>query len=220
MDFIPFRKIPRLAREITITEKIDGTNAQVNIRPALDPVTGISTFDSGIDVQIEIDGFAHYMRAGSRTRWLSSQQDNAGFHRWMYENAYELAQLGPGAHFGEWWGQGIQRRYGLDHKRFSLFNAGRWVDAVTYSAAAGVACFALKQGILVAPDCCGVVPVLYSGPFSSAHIEAALNSLEFEGSRAAPGFDNPEGIVVFHTAAGQYFKKTIDRDDVPKARAA
>ena len=34
--------------------------------------------------------------------------------------------LVPGRHFGEWWGSGIQRGYGLDEKTFSLFNAYRW----------------------------------------------------------------------------------------------
>jgi hypothetical protein len=217
MEFVPFPKIPRLSREIVVTEKLDGTNACVSITRVADPA---NTPLTEYDFRIPVDGFEWNLRFGSRSRWLRLRDDNHGFCNWAYRRLYELQQLGEGTHYGEWWGLGIQRGYGLQEKRFSLFNAGRWVDAVTYSAAAGVACFALKQGILVAPDCCGVVPVLYSGPFSSAHIEAALNSLEFEGSRAAPGFDNPEGIVVFHTAAGQYFKKTIDRDDVPKARAA
>jgi hypothetical protein len=32
-DFIPFPKIPRLRRDIVITEKIDGTNVQKDEQP-------------------------------------------------------------------------------------------------------------------------------------------------------------------------------------------
>jgi hypothetical protein len=62
------------------------------------------------------------------------------------EHRDDLLTLGPGRHFGEWWGAGIQRRYGLTEKRFSLFNVTRWGEA--------------------RPACCHVVPTLYRGPFS------------------------------------------------------
>lgn len=42
MDFVPFPKIPRLKREVCVTEKIDGTNAQVNIRVINDPLINVS----------------------------------------------------------------------------------------------------------------------------------------------------------------------------------
>ncbi len=34
----------------------------------------------------------------------------------------------PATYFGEWWGSGVQRGYGLQKgdKRFSLFNVSRW----------------------------------------------------------------------------------------------
>jgi hypothetical protein len=43
-----------------------------------------------------------------------------------------------------------------------------------------------------------------------------LSKLREEGSLAAPGFMNPEGVVVFHLAAGMGFKKTLEKDEVPK----
>lgn len=175
-EFIAFDKIPRLRRNVIVTEKIDGTNAIVHIS------------DDGI------------VTAGSRSRWITPTDDNHGFARWVHENADELRRLGPGYHYGEWWGAGIQRRYGLDHKRFSLFNAGRWTDDVR-------------------PACCHVVPVLGQGSQDDV-VEAALNRLRREGSVAAPGFMNPEGIVVYHTAARSLFKVTLDKDDEPKGRAA
>jgi hypothetical protein len=36
------------------------------------------------------------------------------------------------------------------------------------------------------------------------------------GSKAAPGFMKPEGIVVFHVAGNVGFKKTIEKDEEPK----
>jgi hypothetical protein len=94
----------RLSREVIVTEKIDGTNAQVYIN------------DLG------------EMYVGSRSRWLTAKTDNFGFHRWCSEHEEELRQLGLGRHFGEWWGSGIQRGYDLPkgEKRFSLFNVDRW----------------------------------------------------------------------------------------------
>lgn len=44
-----------------------------------------------------------------------------------------------------------------------------------------------------------------------------LISEKIDGSRAVPGFMNPEGIVVFHEASQTCFKKTIDGDDNPKS---
>jgi hypothetical protein len=171
--FEPFDKIPRLRRNVVVTEKIDGTNALVYVADDFETIA-----------------------AGSRTRWITPEDDNMGFARWVQANKEELLKLGPGWHYGEWWGAGIQRRYGLTEKRFSLFNAGRWTDDVR-------------------PKCCHVVPVLAQGSADSA-VEEALNILRTEGSRAAPGFMKPEGIVVYHTASRSLFKVTLEKDESPK----
>jgi hypothetical protein len=62
------------------------------------------------------------------------------------------------------------------------------------------------------------VPVLYEGPFSKLAIDYALNELRAHGSQAAPGFMQPEGVVVFHTAAKTLFKVTLEHDEQPKGR--
>jgi len=189
MDFEGFPKITRLSRECVITEKIDGTNAQVWIRPGI-----LGEFETGLDTQIEVWGAVAYLRAGSRTRWISTEDDNHGFAAWVYQHAPELAQLGFGRHYGEWWGQGINRGYNLPEKRFSLFNTHRWADE------------------FVRPFCCAVVPVLYMGEFDTVEIETELTILRYGGSRASPGFMRPEGIVIYHTAAKVMFKKTLESD--------
>ena len=191
-DFRPFPKMARLSREIIITEKIDGTNAQVFIT------------DDG-------DLFA-----GSRTRWITPQDDNHGFARWVEEHKDELLILGPGQHFGEWWGKGVNRNYGLNEKRFSLFNVRRWAlhgtEPKTYPTLDPR--ITKTQGVL--PPCCGLVPVLYEGPLSMHMVYYYIDLLSRAGSVAAPGFMKPEGVVVFHTAANMCFKKTIENDEQPK----
>lgn len=188
--FEEFHKIPRLKRTCVITEKIDGTNAQVHISE---------------------DG---EMLFGSRTRYITPTDDNFGFARWAEANKQELLKLGPGRHFGEWWGSGIQRGYGLTkgEKRFSLFNVGRWkagVDQHHDKCSCGT-CPAKEDAAL--PSCVSLVPVLYEGPFSSEIVDTMIAGLAKFGSKAAPGFMNPEGIVVYHAAARSMFKVTLEKD--------
>jgi hypothetical protein len=201
MEFQEFPKISRLTRNIIVTEKIDGTNAQIEIigaNEARERNLHASQIITTNPVTFEV------MLAGSRTRYITPGADNFGFARWAFENAHELWKLGSGRHFGEWWGSGIQRGYGLQNgeKRWSLFNVSKWADDA------------------VRPACCSVVPVLGQHTFDTAFIDACLNDLRVNGSKAAPGFMKPEGIVVFHTAGGHLFKKTIERDEEPKSKVA
>ena len=50
-------------------------------------------------------------------------------------------------------------------------------------------------------------------------MDLILDDLKASGSKAAPGFMKPEGVVVFHTAANMGFKKTLEHDEVPKSLA-
>lgn len=177
-DFIPFAKIGRLSRDIIITEKLDGTNGVIEIAE---------------------DGDFH---VGSRTRWITPEMDNHGFAAWAHAHHDELTALGVGRHFGEWWGQGIQRKYGLTEKRWSLFNVGRW------------------NAENPPPACCHVVPILGRGDFDTAFVRQVMTNLEVDGSRAAPGFMKPEGIIIFHTQSGVLFKKTFAGDAAGKGREA
>lgn len=196
MNFTEFPKIPRLSREVVITEKIDGTNASIMIEPYTpehDDYYVSRPRAAGVDYGIAV---------GSRTRWITTTTDNAGFANWVKANGDELFGLGVGHHFGEWWGKGIQRNYAQTKKHFSLFNTHRWGE--------------------VRPACCLLVPVLYQGPFEEygvmKGVKAALNALRDQGSAAAPGFMKPEGIVVYHTAGNLLFKKTLEKDDEWKGK--
>lgn len=171
-EFVAYRKIPRLFRDVVITEKIDGTNAQVHITE---------------DGQI---------RAGKRTSYCTPQKDNYGFAAWVEANKEELLKLGPGRHYGEWYGKGINRNYGLQDRRFALFNSKVDRDKL--------------------PSCVGVVPVLYRGLFSTGMVRDCIIRLTQDGSVAVPGWMKPEGVVVYHEKAGQLFKVTCENDEQPK----
>lgn len=186
-EFLSYPKMPRLLRPVVITEKIDGTNAQILITE---------------------DG---KFLTGSRNRWITPADDNYGFARWAQEHREELTTLGPGRHFGEWWGKGIQRGYDVPDKRFSLFNVRRWclhdeepkfIDPDVHNPK--------KQERL--PPCCGLVPVIAQGNFSDELWRTALAVLAGNGSYAAPGFNNPEGIVIHHIQSQSNFKITLGGD--------
>jgi hypothetical protein len=176
MEFKAFPKIPRWSKvaQVVITEKIDGTNACVVVS-AEGEVT-----------------------AQSRTRMITPAQDNYGFAAWVEQNAADLRALGPGYHFGEWWGRGIQRGYGLNHRRFSLFNTGRWLTAADR------------------PACCDVVPLIGVVPLETLDSAALIANLLKSGSWAAPGFMQPEGLCFWLGATGHHFKRLCENDDTHK----
>jgi hypothetical protein len=61
-----------------------------------------------------------------------------------------------------------------------------------------------------------IVPVLVKHTFSEQVVEQALHRLRTDGSVAAPGFMNPEGIVVYLAASRSMFKVTLEGDEKPK----
>ncbi len=165
---IKYPKIPRLENEKYIfTEKIDGTNGCIIITEHGD------------------------MFAQNRTRILSEWEDNFDFCKWVNGNRDELMKLGPGYHYGEWWGYKIQRHYDLKERRFSLFNTWH----------------------LDVPECVYKVPIV-----GAADWKQACSRLKLLGSLAAPGFDNPEGIVMQSKSYGKvrykiiFDKKPLDRE--------
>lgn len=205
IKFQPFPKIPRYRRELTLTEKIDGSNsAVVWAQPEVGDTQ--ADLDCVLDRRELRDQHGEFLGiycllAQSRSRFITpgKNTDNFGFAGWVQAHADELALLGPGVHDGEWWGQGIQRGYDLTEKRFSLFNVGRWgTDRQT------------------PPTCCHVVPVL--SHCQPSEIQHSLDTLRIFGSLAAPGYMNPEGVVVYHSQSKQRYKILLEGDDIPKGQ--
>lgn len=185
-DFVTWPKIARFNKAWEITEKIDGTNGVL----LWSMVPG--------DVSLaQVDDL--YLYAGSRNRWLTPEQDNFGFARWAQENAENLVTLGKGRHYGEWYGQGIQRGYGLTEKRFALFDTDKWKG--------------LDPRI---PKGVEVVPVITNctGAGLNDTIKMVLRELQQYGSLV--GTSKSEGVIVRHMFSSARFKILIEGDEVPK----
>lgn len=183
--FQAWPKIPRVEnRKEFYTEKIDGTNACIIIDYSGNIKDGCIYKDdlNGTDIGIR----AIYTQ--SRTRLITPEDDNFGFAKWVKENAEELIKLGEGYHYGEWWGKGIQRGYGLDNRVFSLFNTARWNNDNP------------------PPNCCNVVPTIHANS-----VEEAKQTLINNGSLAAPGFMDVEGVVVYEYNTKSYWKAIINK---------
>ena len=185
----------RFSREVVVTEKVDGTNAQIYI---------------GADGEF---------LTGTRTRWITPQDDNFGFSRWAHDHKDELMQLGPGRHFGEWFGSGINRSYGLPSgvRRFAMFNVIRWCmhGQTPQEIPTGDPRKVKMQDVL--PACVELVPILWRGKMDDLDADEIVQLLRVTGSHIVPGYLNPEGIVIFHTAGNVGFKKTIEHDEMPKS---
>lgn len=212
-EFRKYPSIPRYRKDIVITEKIDGTNSCVSIQPLHneDGTLNLAVKDAPVADIIENEaGQPVHVYAQSRSRVITPEQDNHGFARWVRDNQHALYEaLGPGFHYGEWWGGSINRGYGLPktEKHFTLFNPAR---------------YELSE---VPEQLLTVVPVLYTGPAYLPYlpadsqtrdaVEYAMQRLARTGSRVrfAEGYDNPEGVVITHTASKHLYKVTYEYDE-------
>lgn len=200
MDFVHWSKIPRLHRDWEITEKIDGTNGILHWSPYRD-----GRFDDNkVLATNEVEGEKLYLFAGSRHRWLTPGEDNYGFAAWAKANADDLIVLGQGRHFGEWYGHGIQRGYGMTGRRFALFDT-EWA--------------ALDPDL---PPDVDVVPVLMTADGGQLNytIRGCIEDLRLCGSQLVPGFKDAEGVVARHKQHGSRFKVLLVNDEVVKGEAA
>lgn len=163
IDFKPWPKIPRNRNQkVTITEKIDGTNACVVI-------------EDGEIVAVQ-----------SRRRFITPDDDNFGFARWVENNKECLLTLGDGHHYGEWAGPGIQDNpLKLEERTFFLFNVFRFA----------------AQGV---PKCCDVVPTLYVGDLQTHTVDMLLEELAEDPKK------KHEGVVIYQHSTKTMTKETID----------
>lgn len=202
MEFKAWPSIPRMSKErVVVTEKLDGSNSAVRIRP-YDP-----TEDSDMAVaHVDYASAEYTVWAQSRKRLLlpGKSTDNFGFAGWVHDNAEALVRtLGSGDHFGEWWGQGIQRGYGLSEKRFSLFNAPRWFETLHPTEARSEV------------DNLYTVPLLFAGQFYDLNVNEIRQDLIDNGSKVVPGFKS-EGMVVYLREVNASYKVLLENDDIHK----
>jgi RNA ligase len=206
-DYPKFPKIPRFDTSFWLTEKIDGSHGLIRIEKAEgDPNIALENVPKGSQAVVtdgagapDFEGSGvYFVRAGSRNRWITPDEDNHGFARWVWINALNLTiALGPGHHYGEWYGKGIQRGYGLDEKRFMLLHVFRWSENPPET------------------DLVEVATVLdtSNGSDLSTTVTFWEDMLRTRGSMHVPGYDRPEGIVIQnHTDRSVFFKHPFDKD--------
>lgn len=175
MEFQTFGKIERYEKaHVTITEKIDGTNACI---------------------AIDEDG---NMTLQSRNRIITVDDDNYGFAQWATKANTDGALasfFGPGRHYGEWWGVGIQRGYGTAARYFSPFNTGLFnQDRDDY------------------PEHVTPLPVMWKGMLTTlnAGVDSVMEALATNGSHTLPGVGwAAEGCMIWSRPTG-YLKVPFD----------
>lgn len=104
-----FKKFGKLAHldniRVRITQKIDGTNAQIVISPEGE------------------------LLACSKNRVLTEHSDNYNFYKFCMENKQVLIDfLGVGRHYGEWAGPKINSGEGLTENTLVLFDYWKYKD--------------------------------------------------------------------------------------------
>ena len=148
-EFIGFGKIPRGSGDelITITEKLDGTNACIQVE--------FVYVGDGVNE-------LHVVGVQSRKRMIDPGDDNYGFANWVNEQGNQLpTALGEGYHYGEWYGLGIQKNPHMKTtKRLALFNTERWQD-----------------GRQPRPEGVECVPILYEGVWHEDAVDSVMSDL-------------------------------------------
>lgn len=176
----------------TITEKIDGTNACIVI-------------------------YNGVVAAQSRNRIITPDDDNFGFARWVYDNAGALMDtLGFGYHYGEWFGEGIQKNpLGIEGKRFALFHPTKYNEKNGYE--------------LSKVDGLETVPLLHSGQCDVWTIPDIMADLQDNGSKvvgaALRTYESPiiegftyevaaeaEGIIIWNNETKTRTKMLLEND--------
>jgi hypothetical protein len=194
-EFKSWGSTTRENKNKTITEKIDGTNACIVI-------------------------YNGVVAAQSRKRIITPDDDNFGFAKWVYDNAGALMDtLGYGYHYGEWYGEGIQKNpLGIEGKRFALFHATKYTEGNGFD--------------LDRVDGLETVPLLHHGQCDVWTIPGIMQDLEMYGSKVKgakeehvnveiPGLGEvahifraatPEGIIIWNNETRTRTKMLLKDD--------
>lgn len=188
-EFRPWGSTDRFHKGLYVTEKIDGTNGCIAI------------------------GYRKVV-AQSRKRSISPDNDNYGFAAWVHENAGVLEDtLGIGYHYGEWYGEGIQKNpLGIGGRHFGLFNAWHWGRPENLDS------LSMVPGLTV-------VPTLFDGTKNDADIYTLpriVEDLAYYGSsvQGSNPLAKPEGIIVWHRGTNTRYKILLDNDHLHKYQHA
>lgn len=198
-EFKAWGSTKRENKSKTITEKINGTNACVVAQNGK-------------------------VTAQSRNRIITPDDDNFGFAKWVYDNAGALIDtLGWGYHYGEWYGEGIQKNpLGIEGKRFALFHATKYTEANGFE--------------LSKVDGLETVPLLHHGQCDVYTIPGIMQDLQTYGTKvqgakttpmesAIPGLPvefvynkaaDAEGIIIWNNETRTRTKLLLENDELHK----
>jgi len=125
--------------------------------------------------------------------------EHFGFGSYVAANEAEICgKLGEGRHYGEWVGPGVNSDYGLKEKVFVLFNHAYHQP---------------RKDAGQLPPQMDVVPVLYDGPYEPGLVERVKANLRASGSKFAPGFARPEGVVITFPQFGTTLKSVFAAEE-------
>lgn len=188
-EFKSWGSTTRENKNKTITEKLNGTNACI----------------------VAQDG---KVTAQSRKRIITPDDDNYGFAKWVYDNAGALLDtLGYGYHYGEWYGEGIQKNpLGIEGKRFALFHATKYTEGNGFD--------------LERVDGLETVPLLHHGQCDVWTIPNIMQDLNIYGSKVEgakvigqietfPGIQicaPAEGIIIWNNETKTRTKMLLEDD--------
>lgn len=186
MSYPSFPSIERLENlHCVITEKIDGTNGLIEYWIDSNP-----------------NHFPYcQVRFGSRNRYITTTDDNSGFANFFFSHKSRILEIIGNLEepptqsiriYGEWFGKGIQRGYGLDQKYFMPFSSF-WAEKM------------IEAGIPNIKE----PAILYTGKFIEAEVDHQMGILKFDGSHVVPGYRNPEGIVIYFSHYNFRLKQTF-----------
>ena len=209
-NYASFPSIERLENiYCVISEKVDGTNSLIEIN---------EVFPVGEPKEIQV-------RFGSRNRYITFNNDNAGFANFFrhYEARFkdvaadiilkelevsgetltECQEQYPLRIYGEWFGSGIQRGYGLKDKFFMPFSTFYAEKLIEY-----------QVPNIIKPN------IMYTGKFSQEIADICMQTLT-NGSLVIPEFKRPEGIVIHFPKYNLRLKQTFEgskwEQNIPKA---
>jgi hypothetical protein len=195
-----FGVTPELFGDVTLCEQIDGHAIGIHIEALKANPDGEVGVKPGDVLFYGAGGNANFYRVWVQNRQrivTPDQHDVHGVASWARAHAAQLAEtLGPGIHFGEWWGYKICRGYGLGpgDRRFSLYNTARWgfIDGTQVPSLY-------------------TQPVLWEGNFLEgwATIRNEMDGLLNHGSVASPGYRHPAGVVLYHHSADVMMQHTF-----------
>ena len=181
-----------------ISEKVDGTNGLMEIHEVFPKP------DSDV---------THVVTFGSRNKWIDVHSDNAGFANFFTPHIDKIVRVPeilkanavneldnrnkacnmPIRIYGEWFGQSIQRTYGLKQKLFMPFH--------TLLAKA-----LIEAGVpnIIEPF------IFYTGKFDKSISDGFMDTLKTHGSCVVPGYFQAEGIVVYFPTYNFCLKDTFE----------